>query len=52
MGIDKEMLSLGYEYLQEEENIFLVFINSNLIDKFSNKSKKKGRKTLMYDYNI
>ena len=47
MGIDKEMLNLGFEYLQEEENIFLVYINSNLIDKFTNNKKKKGRKTLM-----
>lgn len=48
MGIDKNMLDLGYEYLQEEENIFIIFINLNVIDKFTNQKKKVGRKSLMY----
>lgn len=47
MGIDKDMLELGFEYLQEEENVFIIYLNENIIDKFTATKKKIGRKTLM-----
>ena len=47
MGVNKRMISICEEYLSEEENIFMIYINTNVVDKYTNKAKKKGKKTLM-----
>ena len=47
MGVNKLMIPICQEYLSEEENIFMIYINTNTIDKFTNKTKKKGKRTLM-----
>ncbi len=44
MGIDEKMMPIAEEYLKEEENIYLVFINKDLISissKLKNKNTKK-----------
>ena len=52
MGIDKFMLDLVKEYLNEEDEVFMVFLNTkdkeNNIEKFTlNKSKKKKKLTFI-----
>ena len=42
MGVNKRMISICEEYLSEEENIFMIYINTNVVDKYTNKSKKYG----------
>jgi len=49
MGVSQQMISICQEYLSEEENIFMIYINTNAIDKFTNIKKKKGKRTLMYN---
>ena len=47
MGIDITMINLAMEYLNEEEDIFLVYINKNNVSKFSKKEKKFSTKQLL-----
>lgn len=49
MGIDTFMIDLVNEYLNEDDNVFMVYLNTkdkdNNIEKFSvNKTKKKKKK--------
>jgi hypothetical protein len=50
MGIDNHMINLIKEYLNEEDDVFLVYLNSkdkdNNIDKFSSKKSKKNKRKL------
>lgn len=50
MGIDNHMIDLIKEYLNEDDDVFLVYLNSkdkdNNIDKFTIKKTKINRKKL------
>ena len=47
MGIDITMINIAMEYLNEEEDIFLVYINKNIVTKFAKKEKKLSSKLLL-----
>ena len=50
MGIDKKMLDIACEYLYEEENIFIIYINEDLIIK-SSELKIKNNQILKIEKN-
>ncbi len=47
MGIDITMINLAMEYMNEEEDIFLVYIIKNNVTKFCKKEKKLSTKQLL-----
>ncbi len=50
MGIDDSLMETANQYLQEEENIYIVYIKKNLVDVSCNKKGKKlKRKELVKD---
>ena len=47
MGIENTMLNLVCDYLNDEEDIFLVYIKKNTVAKFSKLEKKFSVKQLL-----
>lgn len=47
MGIDITMINIANEYLNEEEDIYMIYINKNKVSKFSRKEKSFSTKALL-----
>ncbi len=54
MGLEQDMLQSAYEYFQENENIYLVYIEEQRIDISNNIniSKKSKKKTNIKDFGL